>query len=271
MTEEEKYRDFIDLSDTSEKGLYGLFAKRSLIRYMKSQLKDANQISITHFAADGVEINNPDATSSSYDDRLKVLNLLDKHEPDKPIIVDHSSGGPFPASQSKGSAAVQFPFHVELEFAKEELRYLNIGEIEDPFLAKRVEAYLRVCRDVIRQNNAKNKKDTEALKLSDLNNRELAAYFFYNRIDITRSNIERIIKEHGIDREIKKPTDIVENLHQWEKWSDNTRWRYGKNASKSQRQHLNNNYQRVRRFLTGPALAFLIADYETFCSCSPKK
>ncbi len=258
MKEEEKYRDFIDLEDTSEDGLVGLFVKRSFIMFLKSPMKEANQISITHFAADGIEIYNPDAKPSSYDDRLKVLGLLDKNDPGESITIN--------------TASVHFPFDYESEFAEYELAILNPSEITDPFLLKRVEAYLKVCRGVLKQKEAEKNKDITLLKLTDLKNRELAAYFFYNRIDVTRKNIRRILKEHGIDREIKKPEDIVENIHLWDKWSgDSTWWRYGKNASKNQRQHLNENYLRVKRFLTGPALARLKADYEVFLSYSPKK
>lgn len=120
------------LTDTSEKSLYHLFVQRFTSIYLKSPLAD--DIVISYSLINGEEVINDENKPSSYNERKRILDLLDGNHPNE-------------------TAAFNLPLDAEIESARHELVTLNPNEISDPYLRKRVGAYLQICRQIIKKGS----------------------------------------------------------------------------------------------------------------------
>lgn len=135
----DKYKDFKELADKSEQSLRTLFCMRCY----------------------EPRINSPHA-----DDIILYENMEDAFERLPDNYVRGKKGGTkiltpeeiAELKKSKASVALQFPEGIEEEFAAWELRYLNPLEVEDYYIRKRVESYLNLCREIIKENKEKKTK-----------------------------------------------------------------------------------------------------------------
>lgn len=130
----DKYKDFRDLHDTNEQTLRDLFHKRIYQRYLKDRFPNDIIISdvsvVSKWIGDKPIIKridfNPDKKVSTYEERMELKKM-------------------------NASAAYTFTQTNETEEAEFELSFLNLSEIENRYLRKRVEAYRKVCHDIIKR------------------------------------------------------------------------------------------------------------------------
>jgi hypothetical protein len=102
--------------------------------------------------------------------------------------------------------------------------------------------------------------------LNDLFNRELAAYFYYMGEEPTSRNIAELLEKYHIDKERKKPTDIVEEYGLWESAIN----RRAQDSKPKARASIKKLYDRVGKLLTGEPLQTLKSDYQIFIEAGKK-
>jgi hypothetical protein len=116
----DKYKDFQDLKDTSEQTLKNLFVKRNYSDRIDNPL------------ADDIIIETADKVST-YEERMGVKK--------KNAVI-----------------AFQFPVTTDFEMAKIELLYLKPSEIGNYYIRKRVEAYMKICKGIVKEEKKNPKK-----------------------------------------------------------------------------------------------------------------
>lgn len=148
---------------------------------------------------------------------------------------------------------------VELDIIKTEIAIAGefIKNIQDADMIEKIALY----RDFLYRMKSKK------LSLSDLNYAQIAAYFFYNEIKVTNSNIKPKLLEHGISKLSGKLSKIVTFYNIW----NSAKYRAGSTASQLERTYRRNIYENVGPFLKGKAKTDLEADFQIFKSHETKK
>ncbi|HUX55996.1 MAG TPA: hypothetical protein VMV77_03415 [Bacteroidales bacterium] len=150
MKTEDKYKDFRDLPDNyDEQTLIELFIKRNYVRQGFDN-RDANDIiiskDITEGKIDGKFIYNPDK---------KISFRASTHKERMIYWKELLTGG------------LQFPENFEIEQANFELSFLNLSEVPNRYLRKKVEAYLELCKKIIKENRPG--KDEKFIQIEGFN------------------------------------------------------------------------------------------------------
>ena len=172
----DKYKDFEELpTDYSEQDLRNLFVKRQSREFDDPQ---ANDIIIHTAGVNGKEIySNPDSKVSTFDERMALLKKMGK----------------------EGSIALSVSGDSDLETAKFELKYLKPSEIESRYLRKKVEAYRKLCRKFINEeekNPTKNDpSEVRARAFCIALIQELGKDNFINGDILLKNKIKRFAKE----------------------------------------------------------------------------
>jgi hypothetical protein len=141
----DKYKDFQDLKDTDEMTLKELFCERTYSKYINDPLADDIIIiddirdAFTKIAGKPNTAKKTYTKVSSYQERMKL-------------------------KKKQAVGAFQFPETTDIDSAKFELSFLKPSEIEHRYLRKRVEAYLKLCRRIIKEEENNPKKG----KVSDI-------------------------------------------------------------------------------------------------------